>query len=159
MRFTIVLIMVLALYSGAASAGEVKGTVSFEGKTVEPGYAYFIKGPDVIEPGMTVRILILSAEDISAKIESCETVNCVDGWVKEGMTMQFETGPVVYYWVSLGRGTLQYSGATHKSVFKSTADTGDRLAGKIKFDDTPDGGGKADVEFDVSLTKEFGAAH
>ncbi len=108
---------------------------------------------------MTVRILILSAEDISAKIDSCDTVNCVDGWVKEGITMQFETGPVVYYWVSLEGGTLQYSGATHKSVFRPTADTGDRLAGKIKFDDTPDGGGKADVEFDVRLTKAFRAAH
>ncbi|MEQ9617580.1 MAG: hypothetical protein RIG61_00205 [Deltaproteobacteria bacterium] len=159
MRFTLVLIAVLLLSAGAAAAGEAKGTVSYEGKIIEPKYAYFIKGPDVIEPGMTVRILILSAEDISEKIDSCDTVNCVDGWVKEGMTMQFETGPVVYYWVSLKGGTLQYSGATHKSVFRPTADTDGRLAGKIKFDDTPDGGGKADVEFDVNLTKEFGAAH
>ena len=159
MRGVIFVILTFLLTTVTGFAGEVKGSISYEGKTIEPKYAYMITGPDVMEPEMKVRILILSAEDLSAKIQSCDTVNCVDGWVKEGMTMQFEAGPIAYYWVSLQGGTLQYSGATHRNVFRPTVDTAERLAGSIKFDDSPDGGGKSDVEFDAPLTKAFGAAH
>lgn len=159
MRIAVFTILTFLLTSAAGYAGEVKGTITYEGKTIEPKYAYMITGPDVMEPEMKVQILILSAKDLSAKIEPCDTVNCVDGWVKDGMTMQFEARPIAYYWVSLEGGTLQYSGATHRNVFRPTVDTAERLAGSIKFDDTPDGGGKADVEFDAPLTKAFGAAH
>ena len=84
MRIAIFTILTCLLTTAAGFAGEVKGTITYEGKTIEPKYAYMITGPDVMEPEMKVRILILSAKDLSAKIGSCDTVNCSAGGSRPG---------------------------------------------------------------------------
>jgi hypothetical protein len=41
------------------------------------------------------------------------------------------------------------------ATLKATADSADRLAGKLTFDDSKSGGPKIDVQFDAPLLKSF----
>ncbi len=46
---------------------------------------------------------------------------------------------------------VQYSGTVEPAALKSTTDSADRLAGKLRIDDCSAGGPTIDVEFDAPL--------
>ncbi len=143
----------------AAQEGSVKGTLTYKAKsgpiTVSPKFAYLVKGPDAMDSSVIVRHLILSATDLGAKIKACQTLSCSDSDLGSGMTVDFDAGPRLNYWVSLNDQRVQYSGTAKPDVFKATASTPTRLAGKLTFDGSASGGAVVDIEFDVTLLKEF----
>jgi hypothetical protein len=142
-----------------AGDGSAAGTLTYKGPggliTVALKYVWLIKGPDPIDPKVTIRHLIFSATDLGAKIAACKTMGCMDAVVGSGMTVDLGAGPRLNYWVSLNDQRVQYSGTALPAAFKSTADTPTRLAGKLTIDDTAAGGAKVDVEFDTPLAQEL----
>ena len=140
-----------ALRLEAADAS--KGSVVFHGKTMELQYVYLVKGPD--DMSTTIRELVFSPTDLAAKIQACTTLSCVSGELGEGMTVDFDAGPRLNYWVVADGQRVQHSGTVKPSAFTASADEPDRLAGSLTFDDSASGGGKLDVTFDAALVKEF----
>ena len=58
-----------ALAAGTAGAGnEAKGTIAYKTRTTTLKYAWLVKGPDSMDPKTTIRTLILSADDIGARL-------------------------------------------------------------------------------------------
>ena len=149
---------VVACSRVAAAEGEAKGNLSYKGTTVELKHAYFVKGPDAIDPKTIIRRLILSRDDLGARIGGCNTMNCVDGAITEGMEVDFDAGPRLNYWVALKDGRVQYSGTGVPSAAKVGGDDLKRLAGKLSIDDAAAGGPRVEVEFAATLLKEFTAA-
>ena len=152
----------LLLLLGAAtraSAGDAKGTLTHKDRTVALKYAYLVKGPDAVDPSMKIRRLILSQIDLGAKLEACKTMSCTDGSVTEGMTVDLDAGPRLNYWMAIRDQMVQHSDTAKPEVLKATADTPERLAGKLTLDGTASGGPKVDVEFDAPLVKQFDAAN
>ena len=141
-----------------ASAGEAKGKMEHKGAGVTLKFAYLVKGPDAVEPNKIIRKLILSATDLGAKIQACTTMNCADSDLGEGMTIEFDAGPRLNYWMVRNGQRIQYSGTARPAVFTAKTDDATHLAGKFSFDDAGAGGPKLDVEFDATLLKEFKAA-
>jgi hypothetical protein len=161
MKLRIVLAMTLLMVplSGAAAAdGEAKGNLSYKGTTVALKHAYFVKGPDAVDPKTIIRRLILSRDDLGAAIQACKTMNCVDGAITEGMEVDFDVGPRLNYWVALNGGRVQYSGTARPPVAKLAGDDAKRLAGSLSIDDAAAGGPRLEVEFAATLLKEFTAA-
>jgi hypothetical protein len=134
---------------------QVKGTLNYRTYSVALKYGWLVKGPDEREPGKTIRRLILSADDIGTKLLACETLSCASGQVTEGMTVDFDAPPRLGYWVSLNGQKVQYSFGAIPEAFQALVDKPDRLAGKLKFDDVAAGGPKVEVEFDLTVFKEF----
>jgi hypothetical protein len=151
-------LLVVPCSSVTAAEGEASGNLSYKGTTVTLKHAYFIKGPDAIDPKKIIRRLVLSKDDLGAGIRACNTMNCVDGKTTEGMQVDFDTGPRLNYWVALNGGRLQYSGTAIPSVVTVGGDGAKRLAGKLSIDDTAAGGPRVEVEFAATLFKEFTAA-
>jgi len=151
-------VFLVPITSGNA-AERAKGTLTFKGPkktfTVELKHAYFVKGPDTFEEGKTVRRLVFTAGDFSAVIKGAGALDGFDGKLMEGMIVGLDGGPRLTYWLVLNNQLVQNSGTVEPVALKSTADTADRLAGKLKFDDSPAGGPKVDVEFDAPLLKSF----
>src|SRR5258708_34460723 len=145
--------------SAAAAGGSATGTVTFKSKgapiTATLKYVWLVKGPDAMDPKMTIRHLIFSATDIGAKIAACKTMSCTDADLGSGMTVDLGTGPRLNYWVSLNDQRVQYSGTVTPNALKLTTDTPGRLAGKLSIDDIAAGGAKVDVEFDTPLLQEL----
>lgn len=143
----------------AAAEGEAKGTLTYKAKagpiTVSPKFAYLVKGPDAMDKSVIVRHLILSATDIGAKIRACQTLSCSDSDLGSGMTVDFDAGPRLNYWVSLNDQRVQYSGTVKPDAFKATTNSPTRLAGKLAFDGAAAGGATVDIEFDATVLKEF----
>ncbi|HEY7678035.1 MAG TPA: hypothetical protein VIG69_13250 [Candidatus Methylomirabilis sp.] len=142
----------------AAAEGEAQGTLSYKGTTVALKHAYFVKGPDAVEPKTIIRRLILSKDDLGAATRACNTMRCVSGGITEGMEVDFDAGPRLNYWVALNGGRLQYSGTARPPVVKLAGDDPKRLAGQLRIDDTAAGGPRVEVEFAATLLKEFTAA-
>jgi len=138
-----------------AAGNDASGTLAYKGRTVAFKYAWLVKGPYDRDPVKTVRRLILSANDISAAIQACKTVSCIDGQVTEGMTVDFDVSPRLDYWVALNGQKIQYSGAVMPDAFSARANEPGRLAGKLAIDDVAAGGPKVDAEFDVTVFKTF----
>lgn len=164
LRTAFVTALVLAMglwWSGVASAGEVKGTLIHKAKgkevTVTFKHAYLITGPDDMEPGKIIRRLVLSANDIGAKILSCQTMSCAAGQLTEGLTVDLDAGERLIYWLSINDGLVQYSGTAKPAGLKATVDQPGKLAGKLSLDDSAAGGPRVDVDFDTVLLKEFKA--
>ncbi|MEO8506988.1 MAG: hypothetical protein ABI593_05110 [Betaproteobacteria bacterium] len=140
----------------ASAAGEAKGTVTSKARTVNVKYAYLVKGPDAVTK-QTIRRLILSATDLSAKIAACKTMSCTDSGLGDGLSVVIEGGPRLYYWMVMNDQKIQYSGTEASSALAARIDDAKQLAGTLKFDKTGAGGPKVDVEFDATLVKEVTA--
>jgi len=138
------------------AADSSKGSFVFKGKTVELKYVYLVKGPDY--SSKVIRELVFSPTDISAKIQACADLSCVSGGLNEGMTVDFDAGSRLNYWVVMNGQRVQYSGNAELSTFTASTDKPDRIAGSLKIDDASANGAKVDVEFDAGLTKEFKTA-
>jgi hypothetical protein len=157
--FTVAALAAAGVWANAAD-GTVKGSVAYEGMTVEFKHVYMITGPDVFDPKATVRTLLFTDADIGDKVKACDSVFCATGLVLNGMTVDFGSRPRLNYWVSANNQLLQISGtAIIADAFKSTADTADHLAGTLIIDDSEVKGPKAEATFDVTLTKAFKAHH
>ncbi|HSV52055.1 MAG TPA: hypothetical protein VLJ57_08060 [Burkholderiaceae bacterium] len=142
----------------AHAADNASGTVTYKARSATFKYAYLIKGPDAVDPKVTIRELILTANDIGAKLNACKTMSCASGLVEEGMTVDFGAGPRLNYWLALNNQMVQYSGTAVPAVFTAKQNDAARLAGTLRIDAAAAGGPRVDVEFDVGLTKEFAAA-
>lgn len=144
--------------AAVAADGTMKGTLNYKAKTgniaIAPKFVYLVKGPDAFDAGKTIRHLIFSTTDLSAKIKACGTLSCTDDGLGNGMTLDLDSGPRLNYWVVLNDQRVQYSGTEPTASLKLTADTPTRLAGALKFDGAPMGGPFVDIEFDTPVTKE-----
>jgi hypothetical protein len=147
----------LALASPLAHGGEAKGTISYRSKAgqfvVNVRHAYLFRGPDVVS-GKPIRRVVLSVPDLSAKLAQCATMLCSDGDIVEGMTIDFDAGPRINYWVVGNNQLLQYSGTADPESLKLSVDTSKRLAGRWDLDASAAGGPVIKVEFDAPLVKE-----
>ena len=79
-------IVVGAAVATAAHADSGSGSIAYKGQTVAVKYAWLVTGPNDMEPGKTVRRLVMSSTHIGAKLQACTTFSCTDGSVTEGMT-------------------------------------------------------------------------
>ncbi len=81
---------------------------------------------------------------------------CASGNVAEGMTVDFDAGPRLNYWVVGNGQKVQYSGSVRPDEsLKLTTDTAQHLAGTLTIDDGAMGGAKVSVKFDATLAKQF----
>ena len=152
----------LALLAGAVFliaaapvfAGDAKGTVAYNGRTIDVKHAYVVQTTDAMS-NKPMRRLILSPKDIGAKINSCAKMSCVDGDLDEGIEFDFVDGPRLNYWLVMNGQKIQYSGTEPKESLASTANDAKKIAGTLKFDKTSAGGPKVDVTFDAPMVKEL----
>ncbi len=149
------LVVLLALSSQSALAGEAKGTLVTPKGTVALKYAYLVKGPDSFDEKKIIRRILLSASDLSAKLQACAAMSCSDGEVTEGMTVDLVGGERFNYWMVMSGGMVQHSGTKEMTALKISADDAKHLAAKLSFDDSAMGGPKVDVDFDATFVKEF----
>ncbi len=148
-----------AVSTFAAVAADIgTGSVNYKGQTVGLKYAWLVSGPSDMEPGKTVRRLVMSASDIGAKLKACTAFSCTDGSVTEGVTVDFTGGPRLNYWIVMNGQKVQYSGTARPDAFAVVANEPAHLAGRLAVDDTGAGGPKIDAQFDVTLLKDFKAA-
>jgi hypothetical protein len=149
--------IVIALACAPAHAGDARGTITYKYKggeiVVRIKHAYLFKGPDVVT-GKTIRRVVLSVADVSAKLAACATMLCSDGDIVEGMTIDFDAGPRLNYWFVGNDQLVQYSGTADPASLKLTANTPQRLAGKWDFDGSAAAGPRVQIEFDAPLVKE-----
>ena len=156
---TVALWMAGALFACAAIAADTgNGNLSYKGRTAALKYAYLVSGPSDMEPGKSVRRLVLSASDIGAKLSACKTFSCTDGSVDEGATVDFVGGPRINYWIAMNGQKVQYSGTARPEVFTAKGGDPARLAGRLAIDDVAAGGPKLDADVDVALLKDFKTA-
>jgi hypothetical protein len=141
--------------AGIAAGSDASGTIAYKGRSATLKYAWLVKGPNVMDPGKPLRHLILSATDIGAALQACKTMSCADGNLTDGMTVDFDAGPRLNYWVVLNGQKVQYSGTVKPDAFAVRANDAGRLAGKLAIDDVAAGGPKVDAEFDVALLKDY----
>jgi hypothetical protein len=154
----VVCAFVIAGISGSAwLAGAAKGTLKYTSKSgpveVAVKHAYLVKGPDIVT-GQTMRRLVFSVDDITAKLAACNEMRCMDGGIGEGMTVDFDAGPRLNYWFVAKDQLIQYSGTAQPASATLTTDAPDRLAGTLRIDDRAAGGPLVEVEFDARLVKE-----
>jgi hypothetical protein len=155
---TLALAAAILLAAGAASAGTAKGTLVHNGKTVTLAHAYLVVGPDALDEKTKIRRLILSANDLTAKLDACKVMSCTDGEVTEGIVVDISGGPRMNYWMAINDQKTQHSNTEEPSSLAATTDDAKKLAGKLTIDDTASGGPKVAVEFDAPLVKELTAA-
>lgn len=148
----------IGVVSRVAAADTADGALAYKGRNAALKYAWLVSGPSDMEPGKTVRRVILSATDISAKLQACKTFSCTDGEVTEGATLDFTGGPRINYWIAMNGQKVQYSGTARPEVFAAQADDPAHLAGKLAIDDTSAGGPRLDARFDVTRLKQFEVA-
>jgi len=144
---------------GTATAEPASGTINYKSKAgtlaITVANVYLVKGPDAVS-GKTIRELIFTSADIGAKLQACATMSCASGIVTEGMTVDFDAGPRLNYWVVGNGQKIQYSGtAKPDETLKTSADAADRLAGALAIDDSTVGGAKVNVTFDAKMVKQF----
>ena len=65
------LLIVLAASLGVTLPSDAKGTLNYKGKSkdfaIALKYAHFVKGPDTMDPKTTIRRVILSSTDLTAR--------------------------------------------------------------------------------------------
>ena len=143
--------------SSAALAAPASGNLTYKGRSAAIKHAWLVTGPSDMEPGKTVRRLILSTTDIGAKLEACKTFSCTDGQVMEGATVDL-SGPRLNYWTVMDGQKVQYSGTARSEAFSTRSSDSGRLAGSLAIDDTAAGGAKLNADFDVTVLKDFKVA-
>ena len=73
-------------------------------------YADLVKGPDVIS-ARPARRIVLATTDTSAKIAACKSMlSCPGGDFDSAMTIDFDVGPRMNFWLVGNRQRIQYSG-------------------------------------------------
>ena len=155
----IALVAAAAFFPAPATADPASGTINYQSKAgpiaINVANVYMVKGPDAVS-GKTIRQLIFTTADIGAKLQACASMMCASGNVTEGMTVDFDVGPRLNYWVAGNGQKIQYSGtAKPDETLKLTADTAERLAGTLTIDDGAMGGAKVNVKFDAKAVKQF----
>ena len=150
---------VAALCPVTASADSASGTINYQSKAgaivVSVANVYLVKGPDAVS-GKTIRQLIFTSTHIGPTLQACASMMCASGSVTEGMTVDFDAGPRLNYWVVGNGQKVQYSGtARPDESVKLSADTAQRLAGTLTIDDGAMGGAKVNVKFDATMVKQF----
>ena len=151
--------IVSPLLSQLAAAEPASGTITYQSKSgpivIKVANVYLVKGPDAVS-GKTIRQLVFAPADISAKLQACATISCVSGQLMDGMTVDFDAGPRLNYWVVANGQKVQYSGtARPDEAAKLSANTADNVAGTLSIDDSTAGGAKVDVNFDAKTFKQF----
>jgi len=136
-------------------SNKATGKVVYKGATLAIRYAYLVRGPDAVDPKKMIRRLVLSPTDMEGKIRSCAEMRCSDGSLREGMTVDFDSGPRLNYWVVMNDQRVQYSGTAKPETFTARADGAGKLAGRLSIDDGTAGGAVVEVDFDAALVKEF----
>jgi hypothetical protein len=154
LTFARTLLVVVVLSVIVAAASPAKGTIAFKTGTVPVKFAFYVKGPDSIDPKTIVRRLIFSAADLTATLQKCATMSCADGTGSDAVMVDL-VKPRLNFWMNLNNGAVQNSGMADPKGLTLTTDTPTRLAGRISFDATKAGGPKVDAEFDAPLLKEF----
>jgi hypothetical protein len=160
-RLTSVVTMLVAfLLAPAVAAGaDAKGSLAYKTLSAKLKYAWFIKGPYSVDPNKTVRQIVLAEKDIGAALQACGTMMCANGQVTEGVIVDFDVSSRLNYWIALNGQKVQYSGTVDPKAFAARANDADHIAGTLTIDNVAIGGPKVDAEFDVTLFKQFKAAH
>ncbi len=157
LMFARLLPLVVAL-SATLAASPAKGTIAFKSGArdlnVPVRFAFYVKGPDTIDPKTVVRRLIFSATDLTATLQKCATMSCADGSGSDAVMVDLAK-PRLTFWMNLNNGAVQNSGTADVKGLTLTTDTATHLAGRIAFDATKAGGPRVDAEFDAPLLKEF----
>ncbi len=154
------LLAAIAVFVATVAAAEPgSGTINYQSKAgpivINAAHVYLIKGPDAVS-GKTIRELVIAPSDIGAKLKACATFSCVSGLLNEGMTVDFDAGPRLNYWVVANGQKVQYSGtAKPDESLKLTTDTADQLAGTLTIDDSKAGGAKVSIKFDAKTAQSF----
>jgi hypothetical protein len=153
------LVAAAAFFPAAATAEPTSGTINYQSKAgpivINVANVYMVKGPDAVS-GKTIRQLIFTSADVGAKLQACASMMCASGNVTEGMTVDFDVGPRLNYWVVGNGQKVQYSGtAKPDETLKLIADTAERLAGTLTIDDGAMGGANVNVKFDAIAIKRF----
>ena len=152
-------VLIFAGVVGAVGAADsATGRLDYKGRSAAFKFAWLVTGPSDMDPGATVRRVVLSGTDIGAKLQACKTFSCTDGTVMEGMTVDFTAGPRLNYWIVMNGQLVQYSGTAKPETFAPRANDPAHLAGRLAIDDTAAGGPKLDADFDVTVLKEFKVA-
>ncbi|MDQ6891724.1 MAG: hypothetical protein M3167_03480 [Acidobacteriota bacterium] len=139
----------------AEEGATAKGTVVYKGRTIAVRYAYLVKGPDAVDAKQVIRRVVLSPTDIGDRIRACSNMSCSDGDLREGMTVDYGSGPRLNYWVVMNDQRIQYSGTVKPEAFTARTDDGRRISGRLSFNDSGAGGPTVEVELDATLVKEF----
>jgi hypothetical protein len=155
----IALVAAAAFFPAAVTADPASGTINYQSKAgpiaINVANVYLVKGPDAVS-GKTIRQLIFTSADVGAKLQACASMMCASGNVTEGMTVDFDVGPRLNYWVVGNGQKIQYSGtAKPDETLKLIADTAERLAGTLTIDDGAMGGANVNVKFDAIAVKRF----
>ena len=144
--------------SPALWADSAKGTATYAAKsgpvTVTVKHVYLIKGPDDMS-GKMGRQLVFAASDMADVIKKCETMSCVSGKLESGLTGDLDIMPPVAFWMVANGQRVQVSGTAKRESLTLTTDTAQKVAGTWNYDGSTSGMPKIDVEFDVTLLKEF----
>ncbi|HTS20580.1 MAG TPA: hypothetical protein VMN79_02115 [Casimicrobiaceae bacterium] len=160
----------LALAAGAAlaagpalaEAGAASGTIAYETKggavVVMPRHAYLVSGADEVS-GRPIRRVVLSVTDVGAKLLACKAMDCADGGgIGEGLTIDFDGGPRLNYWLVANGQRVQYSGTADPATLSLTTDTPQKLAGRWNLDARAAGAPRIEVEFDAPLARAMKSA-
>ena len=157
----LIVIAVFVASATVASAGEGKGTITFQSKSgpvvVSIGHAYLVKGPDLVT-GKTIRRIVLSSVDVTAALQACTNMTCSDGGIGEGMTIDLDAGERINYWAVGNDQRVQHSATAPLESLKLTTNAPNRVAGRWDFDARASGGPTIKVEFDAALIKELKTA-
>ncbi len=153
-------IVIFVAASGSANVAtsadnHAKGALTYKAYSLTLKYAWLLRGPSEMDPRKKIRRLILSANDISPKLQECKTMGCASGQVTEGITVDFDTPPRLDYWVALNGQKVQYSYGAMPEAFAARVNDAGHLAGRLTINDVGAGGPRVDAEFDVTLFKEF----
>jgi hypothetical protein len=155
-------LLATALFASALAAIASAAAPSFEGKFVLKGksydlkYAWMVRGTSKLSPGEVKTYVIVSADDVSAKIKQCADVTCaVWDAVSNGIVLEPDKAG---WWILVhdpGGKTSQHSGPNMRgSGWTETASTKDRLAGRLLW--KPDNGDPIfDFKVDALLLKSW----
>ncbi len=68
----------LASVSLARASDSASGTITFKGGKCVVKHGWLVRGPDEMDPSITVLRLYLSSADGSAAAKACKTLSCAD---------------------------------------------------------------------------------
>lgn len=114
----------------------------------------YLTGPDQMEPSKTIRRLLFTANDLTPKVTSCATMKCLDADFV-GLQVDITDSPRLLYWLVLNNQLVQYSGTARHEALTLTENSPERLAGTLVIDDTQAGGPRANISFDLKLSRAF----
>jgi hypothetical protein len=133
--------------SGALSLTAADGKVA----TLEVRHGYLFEEPDPFGGKASVRVLVLTDEDVRAKIEACDGGRCAELAAKNALVVKFwSDGSPPAYWAHLE--STQYSDPLTGPGPDLEVDTPERIAGTVAIDNDSV---RATISFDVSRLEVF----